>query len=309
MIRILLTAALAAACALARQASFDSASVKVVDPSKPPTGGIAGGPGTSDPGRIHFGRATMEQLLERAYGVASDQVSGPPWISDFMGKDFYEVTATIPPGTTKGQFQTMMQNLLAERFHLTIHREPRNYPGYELSIAKDGPKLKESEPAPAAADGAAAQHPTFAKDGSIILPRGPQALVMMSAGKLKLKYQEQSLTTFVHNLGPMLSEALGVDAMELRTPRARVVDNTGLSGEYDFTLECACAGCRGLAGVMGDLAKLREQTAAAADPEPSGLPNIFVALEKQLGLKLEKTRDVPLDVIVIDRVDKVPTAN
>jgi uncharacterized protein (TIGR03435 family) len=309
MIRIVLAAALAASCSFSQPTSFDTASVKVVDLTKPPTGGISGGPGSSDPGRIHFGRATMEQLLERAYGVASDQVSGPPWISDFMGKDFYEVTATLPPGTTKEQFQIMMQNLLAERFHLVIHREPRNYPGYELSIAKDGPKLKESAPDPAVAADAAPQHPTFAKDGSIVLPRGPQALVTMSAGKLKLKYQEQSLTTFVKNLGAMVSQTLGVDAMELRTPRARVIDKTGLSGKYDFTLECACAGCRGLSGMMGDLPKLREQTATAANPEPNGLPNIFVALEKQLGLNLEKTRDVPLDVIVVDRVDKVPTAN
>jgi len=45
------------------------------------------------------------------------------------------------------------------------------------------------------------------------------------------------------------------------------------------------------------------------DGEGSGLSNIFVALEKQLGLKLVKTRDIALDVIVIDRVDKVPTGD
>jgi uncharacterized protein (TIGR03435 family) len=50
-----------------------------------------------------------------------------------------------------------------------------------------------------------------------------------------------------------------------------------------------------------------------ADAAPSGtengLPNIFVAIEKQLGLRLEKAQDVPVDVIVVDRVDKIPTEN
>jgi uncharacterized protein (TIGR03435 family) len=48
---------------------------------------------------------------------------------------------------------------------------------------------------------------------------------------------------------------------------------------------------------------------AAGEPTGNGLPNIFAAVEKQLGLKLEKTKDVPVDVIVVDRVDKVPAAN
>jgi uncharacterized protein (TIGR03435 family) len=42
---------------------------------------------------------------------------------------------------------------------------------------------------------------------------------------------------------------------------------------------------------------------------PGGEPSIFVALRKQLGLKLNKVKDVPLDVIVVDRVEKTPTAN
>jgi uncharacterized protein (TIGR03435 family) len=50
-------------------------------------------------------------------------------------------------------------------------------------------------------------------------------------------------------------------------------------------------------------------SAAASDQSGGGLPTIFTAVEKQLGLRLEKVKDVPLDVIVIDHVDKVPTEN
>ena len=47
----------------------------------------------------------------------------------------------------------------------------------------------------------------------------------------------------------------------------------------------------------------------ASEPAGNGLPNLFTALEKQLGLKLVKTKDIPVDVIVIDRVEKIPVAN
>jgi uncharacterized protein (TIGR03435 family) len=69
-----------------------------------------------------------------------------------------------------------------------------------------------------------------------------------------------------------------------RTFAARVIDKTGLTGRYDFTLEYAG---------LGD--------------DATG-PNVFSAIEKQLGLKLDKSR-APLDVIVIDHIDKVPVEN
>jgi len=43
--------------------------------------------------------------------------------------------------------------------------------------------------------------------------------------------------------------------------------------------------------------------------EPGGFPDIFVALQKQLGLRLDKSKDVPMDVIVVESLDKIPTAN
>jgi ribonuclease VapC len=72
-----------------------------------------------------------------------------------------------------------------------------------------------------------------------------------------------------------------------------VVDQTGLTGEYDFKLDIAMAG-RGAAPPGGD-------TADAG-------PNVFAAVEDQLGLKLE-LKKLPSDVLVIDHIDKGPTAN
>jgi uncharacterized protein (TIGR03435 family) len=71
--------------------------------------------------------------------VAADQISGPGWIRDFSGPDLYEIAATMSPDTTKEQFQLMLQNLLAERFHLVVHHETRMFSGYVLSVARGSP--------------------------------------------------------------------------------------------------------------------------------------------------------------------------
>ena len=258
----------------------------------------------------------MLELLTRAFGVGNDQISAPAWVREY-GPTFYEIQATMPLATTKEQFQSMLQNLLAERFHLVVHHETRNFSGYELVVAKGGPKLKEVTPDPQATAAAATQHPTFGKYVRVVMPPGPQTMVSTSSGTERVQYQEKSMADLAAGLGDMVSQALGADFVADATlPRARVIDKSGLTGKYDFTLEFACLGCRGIARManLPVLAAARTQadalpTAAAGEPEGGGLPTIFGALEKQLGLKLEKVKDVPVDVIVIDRVDRVPIEN
>jgi uncharacterized protein (TIGR03435 family) len=79
MIRTLLCIIAIAVPGLAqeRQLQFDAASVKVFDPQGSAPIGQRGGPATSDPGRITFGRTTLMRLLTKAYGVPMDQISGP----------------------------------------------------------------------------------------------------------------------------------------------------------------------------------------------------------------------------------------
>jgi uncharacterized protein (TIGR03435 family) len=95
---------------------------------------MRGGPGTDDPGRITYPRVFLMHLLTMAYGVPSDQFSGPEWLST----EQYSITARIPPNTTKGQFNLMLRNLLVERFHLALHHETRDFPAYELVVAAVG---------------------------------------------------------------------------------------------------------------------------------------------------------------------------
>src|SRR5580698_497737 len=121
--RIAALACFTVATCFAQQPAFDAASVKAVNLASHPTFGNSGGPGTTDPGRIHLCCVGMFSLLMRAYDIQIDQISGPSWIMDNMGPNLYQVDATMPAQTTKAQFQLMMQSLLADRFHLTVHRE------------------------------------------------------------------------------------------------------------------------------------------------------------------------------------------
>jgi uncharacterized protein (TIGR03435 family) len=61
-----------------------------------------------------------------------------------VANEYYEVNAKVPPRTTKEQVKGMWQNLLAERFNLKFHFSKKDFPVYELTVAKNGPKLRKS---------------------------------------------------------------------------------------------------------------------------------------------------------------------
>jgi len=93
----------------------------------------------------------------------------------------------------------------------------------------------------------------------------------------------------------------------------RVVDKTGLTGKYTFILEYRDAGPAMIAqrvksqsaDISGN-SRLLEELAAS---EEGGGADIVSAIQKQLGLRLDKTKGVPLEAIIVDSVDKIPTEN
>ena len=289
--------------ATGQQPNFDVASVRVVNPESHPAFGNSGGPGTSDPGRIHLCCVGMFSLLMRAYDVKIDQILGPSWIMDNTGPNLYQIDALMPASTTRAQFRLMMQNLLRERFHLRIHRQKRNFPGYELLIAQGGPKLKESRPDPNAAVPGTSPMPKRSDDGSLVLPPGPQMFISLGRGTIIVQAQEKPVSELVKNLGRLIAQSLGENPGDFASPKPRIIDKTGLTGENDFTLRFSCEGCQ-FAMINGALGALP----GPADSSDR-VPDIFAALKTQLGLRLVKIKDIPLDVIVVDRVDKAPTAN
>ena len=263
-----------------------------------------GGPGTSDPGRITYTRMTLVSILQIAWDVQQDQILGPAWITEPGGTNSYTIVATMPPDTTKQQFQLMLQNLLVERFQIKLHHETRNVPGYELVVAAGGPKLAESDPSIPPPD--TGPRTGADKDGFALLPPGHGAGVVMVNGT-HAKFQSYTMGELVASyLRFFVHESFGAD-------QGPILDTTGLTGKYDFTLKFdpRVSGDSGLHVSSAIRAALPSPDPAAGSPlDPgSGLPDLFAAVEKQLGLRLIKAKAIPWDVIVIDHAEKVPLGN
>ena len=128
-------------CILPAQ-TFDAASVRR---SAPETGSGARSTGAiprqQDPGRINYPNVTLKSVIAQAYSVARDQIGGPQWLDD----ERYDIVATLPSGASQDQVPLMLQRLLSERFHMTVHDETKPRTGYALVPGKGERKLKTSD--------------------------------------------------------------------------------------------------------------------------------------------------------------------
>jgi uncharacterized protein (TIGR03435 family) len=227
--------------------SFEVATIRPSDPNDPraPYGWTF----ESEGRRIHCKQATLIDIVSWAYGMQRNQiVDGPEWLS----KDRYDIAGTpdLPGDPDFAQAQGMFKKLLADRFHLTLHKDTRDMPIYAITVAKGGPLFKAADP----------QEPTNTGNSG-------------GGGQRTLKFTNMSMQNFAHNL----------DFYEDRP----VVDQTSLSGHYDFTLKWTF-----------DL---------ASEGEPGAPPSLFTAIKEQLGLRLDAVKG-PAEVIVIDHVEQ-PSEN
>jgi len=270
-----------------------------------PAGRSSGGPGTNDPQRITYERVPLLQLLMNAYGVSPDQIAGPGWATtDDLGEAArFDISAKLPAGATKEQATIMLQNLLAERLQLTLHRKTIEASDYALLLGKGGSKLKESTgPIRDSERKAVAPGPIqleAQKDGFPELFPGHNMGGTFQDGVARMRFRDYPLV----DLAQQLSQALAV----------RIVNQTGLSGKYDFKLEFDLAAEAAGVGLLVKLPLTPGQPARMNKSVPDlgqqdALPIISSAMEKQLGLKLQAIK-VPIDTLVIDHVEKTPTEN
>jgi uncharacterized protein (TIGR03435 family) len=266
---------------------FEVASVRPASPQGPNILRMPGGPGTADPERFAYSHVVLKGFLLRAYGLKYYQLSGPDWLDSAM----FDINAKVPPGATKEQVDIMLRNLLEERFNLTLHHESKEMSVYELSVGKNGPRLKEADLTPPPVREPGSPPRTIGvpdKEGFPQVPPGFGATVgRMTDGIMRWTGKAQSLSDLASVLGG-----------ELERP---VVDKTGLNGKFDFSLAYSRDGLRQRQPPPGAVA-------TPVDDTPSGGPTLFKAVEEQLGRKLESTKD-PIDILVIDHIDKVPTDN
>jgi uncharacterized protein (TIGR03435 family) len=313
---ILLTAAaFAQSPSSGKSPTFEAATVKPAAPLVPDASGRiffrgpSGGPGTKDPGRINYPNMSLKSLLMAAYDMKNYQISGPAWLDT----ERFDVTATMPPDTTKEQFRLMLQNLLADRFKMTMHKETKELPMYSLVVVKTG-KLKESvittpPPDSDGPPGPLPDRPKIGADGFPVLPANvtsrPGMPMMMMPGRARLMAIQQTMQDLATRLTNQLNRP--------------VIDNTGLTAKYDFTLTYAPDPNEGPGGRGGPGGLMIAAGRGPGPGGPGGTDNMFVpdgeapqplfgALQSQLGLKLEpKKGDV--DIVVVDKMEKAPTDN
>lgn len=228
--------------------AFEVASIRAHE--YPPSRVVAGTGGSI---RISGNRVTLLGSLTgfvmSAYNLREFQVSGAPahWTDKLGRQQHYDISAKADGETlTMDQARRMLQTLLTDRFQLVVHRESKETPVFDLVVGKNGPKIK-----------------------SHVGATPPIEPPQFSGPLIKYKFVDRP----IHDLLGVLS---GLDRP--------VLDKTGLTGSYDFTIEL---------------------TSNLRDPD-ADLP-VFTAVQEQLGLKLVEAKE-PLDIVVIDSAEK-PSAN
>lgn len=234
--------------------------VATIKPSNPDTPGQ--GINVNRSGDFTTRNTPLSELIKFCYGVHGKQVTGGP---SWMESERFDILAKpdTPGMPSVNQLKSMVQKLLAERFALEFHREKKELSAYVITVDKAGVKMSK------------------AQSTGVNLPgfggRGPGAIGVRNA----------TMSEFA-------------DFLQSRVLERPVVDQTGLTDRFDFTLEW-----------KPDAAQL----AAAAGPNPppqlpqniEDRPDLMTAIRVQLGLKIESGK-APVEVLVIDKVQK-PSEN
>src|SRR5688572_26097627 len=233
---------------------------------------------------------SLKDYIGMAYGVKPQQIEGPDW----LGQARFDLAATIPADGSSAQLEQMFQSLLAERFKMTVHREKKEFPVYALGVARGGAKLQESAASPEPVTAEKQPEVNVAAGGSSAgvgadLGGGSS----FNLGNNRLEVKKLAMNDFAEVLTRFVDRA--------------VINETALTGKYDVTLELAPEDYMPVmirsavnAGVVLPPQALRMLDGANADPFSNPL--------RTVGLTLE-SRKAPLDVIVVDAIEKTPTEN
>ena len=168
-------------------------------------------------------------------------------LPEAMGRECYDIDAKAEHPVNREQMMAMLRHLLEDRFKLAVRRETKEIKAYALVVAKGGPKLDENH------DGA--------------------ALFMDRIGRSKWGFHNMPMTLLANVLSSWAGDT--------------VVDQTGLKGSYDFTLE------------------VQMESSGPGEPAPDpNAPDVFRAVQEQIGLKLE-SRKGPVEMLIIDHFERL----
>ena len=224
----------------------------------------------------------------------------PTWVTGTFTSpaEFFDIEARATSGTTLDQMRLMMQALLAERFHLAVHYETAEAPVFALVLVKPGLTGSHLQPHPASdacaastpvAPESSAPHPATTASAIGDLPPACGVIAHVPSSEPGQHYGGRAVP--ISLLATSMPTLTGLAAI----PRP-VVDQTGLTGLYDFTLHW-------IHDTNGGATPATTNESVVSD----NMASFRHALRDQLGLELRPAR-APIDILVIDHIDH-PTEN
>ena len=169
---------------------------------------------------------------------------------EWTGLERYDIAAKASGPAKNDELRLMLQTLLADRFQLTLHRQTKEMQAFVLTVGKNGPKFHESK-----------------SEGDSVIQPDPKAM--------SITVQRVPISQMIDPLARMF--------------QMPVIDQTGLTGRYDVTM---------------NIAKYIPQNGERADP----LSIIQTGLQEELGLKLE-AKKMPVDLLIVDHAEKASAEN
>jgi uncharacterized protein (TIGR03435 family) len=259
--------------ASAQPAAFDAASVRVNDNGGPRYGSIQ-----YSGNRLTIRATSLWMCIRWAWNIGSFPIFGPDWL---QAPPLFDIAATSSAPLTTETMRMMLRTLLSERFAIRTHTEKQEMRVMTLVVAKGGPKMRPSSGRFDAALGREAPMQFLGFDASTHMQRTAGD----RPGRLRDSYTNMSMRE--------LAAVMAIAATRTPFEQVPVVDGTGLSGRYDFTLTL-------------DLPAGNEHEHPASDDDP--LATWRTVLQRDAGLTLE-ARKGSVDVLVIDHINREPTAN
>jgi uncharacterized protein (TIGR03435 family) len=231
-----------------------------------------GGPGTMDPTRIHYVQP-LQTMIAEAFEVPFEQIRGPEWMTETP----FDIDAVVAPDTAVHDTDLMLRNLLIERFQMKYHIGATLVNGYALLIEKKGPMISPAQGVRAPSTAAILYNAKGQSMPQLIGKPGIRGTVDNRGWTVA--FEQQTMRQFAAYLTEQYT--------------APVVDMTGMTGEYDFTLQ------------------FYPPRWAPPTGESTGVkyfPQLSSVIRPKLGLKLDHKKQ-PGPLVLIDRVEQTPIEN
>jgi uncharacterized protein (TIGR03435 family) len=240
-----------------------------------------------DGSQVRISALSLRDYIGIAFEKRINQIVGPDW----LGSQRFDISAKIPDGGKTEDVDEMLQSLLTERFGMKVHIEMREFPVYALEVAKSGLKVTPVAPNDSFSRGGGVNVAAGGSASGVVINLGDGSLFTLGSSSVQTK--KLSMPTFADMLTRFMDRP--------------VVDMTNVKGAYDLDLPVTpedrivmMIRSAVSAGVV-----LPPQALALLD---GGSSDSLSSSLNKVGLTLEGRR-APLEVIVVDQIQKTPTEN